>query len=722
MYLGVVHYAGPTKTGAPFARVQPLFEIEKEAWRPARADDFPTQGLVYWQGAREATESALIFFRAEPNPGQKDEFRVSWAEVVTEVFDLRRLGAADKVRAALVHGIKAPDLHPGRAYLWCAPDLLVGPVRLNRSPAGTLTLEPSGRERLPTISPVASSIRPIAVGKATRYLYDGNPAPTGYVDWDDDDLVLRRALRVVSRREGKEFVLTKKAIDDAADAVLAGGTAGDLALDAYRVGHARALCDDAAQLVSASAQLTEALLALPTVEATLRVAREDARREAAAAAKEQVEKELSAERERAEAERKARADVQAQVARLREEVGALEAAKAGETEALASLRRRAEEEAAEVAAEVERQVSAVLAKPAALLAQVSILRAVLPLAPPAADTTRLVAATPATTGPRAEGPSAAPKALAWARAAAHSDKVEFQKALNAAFRAEGVAPQNALRLHAAVISGLLPICVGPRGQAALRAYAQAACGGRLAVLHVAPGFLAPVDLLGSFSRRDRSLSEHPCGLRRAADAVRDIPALSLFALEGVNRAPVEAYLVPPLRDLEGGGAMSLPIEVEGHSSLQLPPGLRLAGMDVDGPSTLPISRDVWAHGVALEMPSLATRGAATPPGEVLLSSQLAQPANIPTEIVDRILEAVPQASDLRECLARFGAGLTRFYTDNRQVMAALVECAVLPYLATLPDKDERDAGVAALATLMSPTSSGAEELAALARRLRARLG
>src|SRR5436305_1250040 len=93
--LGLVDWTDRDKRGSPIAGVRPLIEMQKAEWREIdAAEEFPSQGQVFWPNANTASEGSLIIFSAEPNVGQKDEFKVVDPRPAYEVLDLRSYGIA----------------------------------------------------------------------------------------------------------------------------------------------------------------------------------------------------------------------------------------------------------------------------------------------------------------------------------------------------------------------------------------------------------------------------------------------------------------------------------------------------------------------------------------------------------------------------------------------------------------------------------------------------
>lgn len=226
--------------------------------------------------------------------------------------------------------------------------------------------------------------------------------------------------------------------------------------------------------------------------------------------------------------------------------------------------------------------------------------------------------------------------------------------------------------HAAIVAGLTPVTLGPAALAALTAYADGACGGRLMIIHVSPSALQP-----------RDLDDAPGGgLVAAAGAAKDIDGLSLVVLEGANRSPLEGSVVPLLQMMDIG-----------LSPLTSARGLRLAATLVAGATTVPVSSQMWSYASAVyPEPTTASAQAAQSSGTLVLSSDLLAPGDPPTEIVDTLIESWPDCRELRPAMTRLGSALTRLYEiqkEEQRISDALLHGLVLPYVATSLNAEEQ---------------------------------
>jgi hypothetical protein len=327
---------------------------------------------------------------------------------------------------------------------------------------------------------------------------------------------------------------------------------------------------------------------------------------------------------------------------------------------------------------IKARIEEVVRQPMDLLAQVSVLRPFL-------------AANPSSLSPS----SAAPKPLLWSKGSADTlkDRAALRRMLTAAARAKGIEPSHMLQIHAAITAGLMPFTLGVGGVASMTAYAHAVCGNRLLVIHVSPGALAP-----------RDLYEAPdVGLLSAVEAAKDIDGVSIVLLEGANRSPLEAAVLPLLQLTELGA-----------SPLSVATGLRLAATHVIGAATVPVTPQLWHHAVAISPRRTSLPDAAAEGGEdISLSSDLFATGESPTEVIDAVLDTWPMCEELRPTLVRLGTALSRLHEGPR-VQQELVQGLVLPYVATSLSEEEQ---IEALSSAGDEDGAGGRILRQLRRAL-----
>jgi hypothetical protein len=183
------------------------------------------------------------------------------------------------------------------------------------------------------------------------------------------------------------------------------------------------------------------------------------------------------------------------------------------------------------------------------------------------------------------------------------------KVLVRAAREADVSREAMLAVHGALAAGLVPIVEGQRAYALLRAYGQAIAGGRVQWIPVTPTLIEPADLLGRREAASGRFVPAATGLLDVVADAADRDELHLVVLDGCNRAPVEAYLLPILQAAQAGRAgdatRAIPLASAAalaeddpyrrFAQLGWPPNVLIACVPVDGPAALPIGADAWRH-------------------------------------------------------------------------------------------------------------------------------
>jgi hypothetical protein len=226
-----------------------------------------------------------------------------------------------------------------------------------------------------------------------------------------------------------------------------------------------------------------------------------------------------------------------------------------------------------------------------------------------------------------------------------------------------------LPLHAAVIARLMPVALGPAALLLMTAYAKAVCGGRIAVIHVCPSVLQTRDI-DDASRK---------GISAIAGGEQEFDGLSILLLEGANRSPLEASVIPLLQ-----------LDEIAPTWISTTPGVRLTATFVAGATTAPISPQLWSHAVAIYPdPAIVPLRGESVAGDIALSSELMTIGDVPAGEIEEILNKWPDCQDLKPALTRYGSALSRFCPAER-VAEDLIQGLVLPYLATALSPDDQD--------------------------------
>jgi hypothetical protein len=702
--LGFVDWVNFDKGGHRIAGVAPLYEITASEWRPVRSEEFPTQGKVFWFQAN-ADKDTLLFFRAEENTGQfKDQFKVSEPQVALEVLDLRMIGSPEEVRQSLSAGLHRTGFVPGKAILWCDGDSFVGPVNLSLTGSSTYTFEHPQRHKIPCHTRKLD-VREVSYGRVMRHVIAelSLGPPDSYVDWDDDKVVMRRAITWAvdrAKERGEEVKLTKHVIQKAAEQLTETGSSADLKLESYRLRRATEIIAD----LNLSEELARSALDIlqnhQAVVSQLDQLRAEVRKTVTA----EINESLAAKR----------AEIESLVKQGEQVISEIETARLE----LEGLRAQASAEVQEVEEEVNRRVGEVLEKPSALLAEVAILQAVL------RGTNNSTASSNDSSIKRNR------HSIVWSQSSkVITDQTELRKSLLVSCKAAGVPVRVSGRIHAAIQAGLMPLLAGPRALKALEAYARVTCGERMFRVNVAPSYLDPGDLFGKFDSEHGTFIPHPAGLADVLEHARQDKRLALVVIEGVNRAPTESYLLPVIQcafsnfhlHLLHPSLASPEDPYRALAEIRWPSNVLLSASIVEGATTLPLCRDLWNASVLVETdgdapkPSPAPDVAELDPEGTLIGTESL------TAVEAEFFEALPGFESLREASEHYLSALLGFEGNREQQVRIITESILLPFAASIEDEVERGELLRHLTEVCKPAGLEQPELESMVRRIRRRI-
>jgi hypothetical protein len=681
-----------------WCKLVPLYEVDVQGnLRQVVATlEFPPDGKIFWPAAEAVTVGDYLFCRVVENEavareGRKDAFRVESASAshAHEILDFRWAGEPDQVRLALMSGA-VPLGRP--LFAFCAGDRVVGPLKFKRTGASApLELDVAHPDRIDVRRLWPGDYYQLANGKLFARKENGvfRGQLQGHVDWGPTDQVIKRALKFVvesarsspttPEERAQLDLLSKHARAALVDRNLHGASS-EGELERSRLSRAvEFLRSVLAKEMSVGEEFVSLLRTHPKIQAEL----EEARAAAAAEARATAQKALDGER--AEALREVEL-LRTNREALRREVEALASERAAVATGLEGVRA----EAASVEAEISARLQVALARPAELLANVSLLRA---------------AGLGATmsSGGGARPPPAGPS-LRWSSAPPLEGDLVAR--LQSELRAVGVKSLSAQRMVAAFASKMVPVLLGPAGLEALDAFAQVACAGRRITVSVGPGFLDPGELVGV--NIGQEFVPRSGGLLEALQAASGFAGPSLVVLEGANRAPIESYLMPLLRRRFLRAPVPTSVPIRGGGEFIVPERLLFAATAVAGATTLPMSADLWDVAVAVEVDRAPTSGSRNPPSEVAFEA-LQKPGVSNAAVVQEVLAEFPGAVLLEASLERYAAALSSL-KDKTQVRAALFEGLVAPWLMSL-SQEEREA-------VLEDGHAAPEQLAVLSRMRR----
>ena len=664
--IGVITGTRRDKYEDQIAWIRPLAEATNDSWEAVLAaeSEFPSRGSIFWPRAAGAKEHALVRFHAKQNDvknGGPDEYMAVDSQLAYEVLDLRGLGDCEQVRLALTHGIDLSHLVSPKYLIRCGGDLVVGPVTLVTENTGKVVLEKNNRARIACYQLRDDAFLGITFDDETRTILAGSlpPTPYSYVDWDDDKLVMRRAIEAAARLKGNGTNLPRQVIEDATVQLTQYGADASARLELYRLNRAKQLAADTQQVISLAEEIFTGLRNHPSVVQEVQRFYEGQRGEI----RSKIESEYATE--------------QAAVTKLRKERQETEEALVSAKRQLEETEARHKEQVSGIEAALVGRIDQVLGNVPTLLADVTLLR------------------------PFLEGRSSQPQPRCtwtpdWPIANVKISEIkELRSRMIPALRALGVATTSYQPIHAAFASGFVPVVSGARALEALEAYAHVMCGGRHLVVEVTSAIADVQDLFGK--PEHGTFVPHPAGLLDVIRAARVHEGPFLVVLDGINRGPTESYLLPLLR-LVRNHKTSIPLfhpqaidpsdPYQSEARLQWPTNLFLAATVIEGPTTLPVAPDVWKDSVLT---------IADADGEFTERTELGDSSEV--DGLSGLLDVAP-ARDQLEWMSeelprlhgsakRLAGALAALISDQSAQQSAVIKSIVVPYLASITSDDER---------------------------------
>jgi hypothetical protein len=677
--IGVITGTKRDKNETQIAWIRPLAAKTDDSWKAVVSpeSEFPTRGSIFWPHAAGAREKALIRFHAKENDiktGGPDEYMAVDPQLAFEIVDLRPVGDCEQARLALTYGIEMPYLASPKYLIRCADDLVVGPITLVVDSCGKAILEKNNRARISCYQLAEDAFLGIEFDGETRTILADNlpPTPYSYVDWDDDRLVMRRAIEAAAKMKGNGTNLPRQMIEDATGQLTQYGADANARLEIYRLARAKRLAADTQQVVSLAEEIFAGLRDHPSVV-------QEVQKFVQA---QQVEIRSTIEREHA-AEREA-------LTKLRQQRKEAEEALGSVSRQLDGMETRLKEQASGIETALAGRIDQVLGNVPALLADVALLKPFLESRPSQNQGT-------SSRGTRMlEVGDVAPLNLEWPSAKLKiADVKELRTHVIQTLRALGVATAAYQPIHAAFATGLVPIVTGARALEALEAYAHVMCAGRVLAVEVTSAIADVQDLFGKLE--GRAFIPHPAGLIDVLRAAREHEGPFLVVLDGANRGPTESYLLPLIRLIRSRAA-SIPLfhphaidqsdAYRSEARVEWPSNLLLAATAIEGPTTLPIAPDIWNQSIL---------AVAEADGEFTGPTELGEPSEVDGS--SRLLDAAPARDQLdwiseelprlHGLARRMAGGLAALSTDQTMLRTAITRSIVVPYVASIPGEEER---------------------------------
>ena len=560
--LGIVERFGPVKSGPP-ARLRPLFQASADRSRwVTPEEEFPNSGVVsWWEPPPDAAEQKVWTFQPEPSwsfdPANEhhDFFKVKGAaSPALELIDLPGIGDLENARAFLVEeGLPLEQCASKRLVYRDGSGFMVGPLDLSIR-EGRFYLE----ERDAPV-PLYQSSEDLGLGewKCHRFLPpEALTRRVGEVDFSSNIVFLKHVLRDIKEMPPgvlDDAKLTKKLIAQYTYA-LEKMSLGPL--QTQRLKRLRKLADRASVGITLGDQAVTDLLSIPAVRNAISTATEQAVHDALNERRSALEK-LSDQRTTLEGEV---AGLQAEVGRLR---GELASTKEDQEALLADFDSRVEHKLKEA----EKNATAFLADVAVLRAALSITAAPTASARPAANGLKL---------PDAQRLSA--------------DQVV--NAIRECSTAAGLGCILPTILLSSWASGYVPILFGVMARDVIDAARESLFGGCVYRGTLGPAMFSATDLLGvtvASSFDVRTVHEFV----GAAGATGE---LALLVFDNINLSQLDSLLLPLLRSyttFHGEVPTSTTPAAYPTPLGMWPANVLIAGILIDSPLALPMSRELW---------------------------------------------------------------------------------------------------------------------------------
>jgi len=637
-YIGRIKQAPHRSADYHYATVEPLIESDATgvAWRGVVADAqtrFPKRGFVHWHDAPvQVRVGSLWQFSIDEDSDTErtgpEQLQLREFTEPIEVIDFRKWADESALRSLVTdEGVELDQVPLARRLVfWMHSGLCIGPLFLKRDVGGSRWIldAPEGQRdaaRTPVWVPDAKGINEVTLDGPRLFLAPGQELgrSSGIQNWLSDGQVLRGILKRL-RKIDAGAVAALKVTDDVFKAYLdrlasAGFTGVDLAVERARADRLRGIRTAIERDTELLSETVEVLWESHRVTAVLKEEVEEAR------------KGLLEEKRR---------EVDAALESRRAELAALGVNLEERRHELAQVDQELEKKVASFDREVTARLEEIARRPEAAFAESAIIRAVVRPLIDSVGFTKQSSASPHSARVLPAEPSRVTEGLA--------DEGALRNEMARCVLAAGISLHAALALHSALVTGLTPVIVGDSAFDLVRAYASVVAGGRLLWVPAGSSLLEAQDLLGHFDPAMQRVVPHAGGI---LDLIKDASAseaMAVIVLEGFNRAPVEAYLLPILEAASasrvGDSTRSIPIASQsvvsiddpyyGQTRVVWPPNVLLACIPAQGSTILPVPDSAWRYLAMIDADDRGRPALSSP-----RSLTTANAAKLPTELSAR---------------------------------------------------------------------------------------
>ena len=699
-YIGIVDWANDDRNGNKIGGVKPLYEISGPKWLIADTSEFQPDGKVFWYKTT-AKQNDLIFFTVKESFNEeKYKYNLDRCDSVREIIDFRNLGAVDEVRKAFATGLRYSGHLPDKSYILCKGGTIVGPLKLSKTTDDLLHFDAAQLHEIPCYSMDDTPTQEIRLKSETRLVCQDQSKLSicSYVDWDSNRNVIKRAIEYAINNTKKSTTSTLNVKDLVAETyqqLKDGDDSANLSLQINRLKRTVDIIKQVEVSDEWASELIDNVITLPTIKKELDSIRDTARKEVRKEVSDKIRTELDTEikevgKVRLEKE-KLESDIQKNLKRLEE------------------IKTELESHTGDIKQEIEKRIENIINKPAGFIAEAAFLKAILPHL--SIDKTS-----------KSGGSNNARSKIKWNISETKiSTADDLKKQIIKAFRTISVKSEVGIGIHAALTAGIMPILSGFNAGAAVDAYSKIACGGRIFRVPVAPTSLDAVDLLGKFDERQGAFVKRDDNLLEFVDIAKRHPESAIVVFEGINKAPTESYFMPIMETIFFGKSLPLYFS-DVKQNLEWSENLFPVSTIVDGPTTLPLSAEIWSRSILLDASNQFGKQSHTALSEIDLSSELFELYEDTEFDIDRIFEELPEFEYLKLLTNRLINGLGHFYdlrdeNDRARIEKIVVESLILPLVAMIDSDEEKNEAVKKLIRLNIVGFEDASTVKALVHRI-----
>jgi hypothetical protein len=539
-YIAMVVYYNPHTN---YALLEPLCRAPQWEKINEVETEFPNRGRISWFHPQPVpVKDSLWLVSRKPSPSfdeanaNHDEYQVEAGSLLIDVIEC----VADNGKVDLEQmrsrvsgsGLSLPFTPTSPAWLRVDEQTICGPLWLVANHDGWRA-DPAKLEQykieLRTIA--ADSIIPVETAAGRRWvrnLLADEGTVRGELDWASDEVVLKRLLKWARREDADGATLLQQAIEHITPLIRQKEPDAALPDWLQRIQRLLTMLESHHSLRQ---NLLDELQSLPFVRSHLEEVAERERQRVRA----EMDKQLQAAQSRV-------AELQADAAQLQREKARLERENAGlqrqTDEHHATLQDMIAQTNTALEEAFSEKLEELFVRPEKELANLAVFRAALRASTPS----------PLATTAEPSGHHSPAQQPAWKFSTEGTvQTLDTPATLFSAWQREY---QNELpflqSLHAAFLTDAMPVLAGGRAYDLLRRYAECVTGGRLLWVPITMAIQEPADLLARYDVHTRRLIPHPAGLLDAWLQAQRSDELILVVLDGINRAPLDAYLLPLL--------------------------------------------------------------------------------------------------------------------------------------------------------------------------------